>query len=70
MTSTERREYKKLDMSKLIFADGFISTEEALKDVTPIEWSDDVLSGKKKVTVTAAEKDYENKCVKLEMTYS
>jgi hypothetical protein len=69
--STERREYKKLDMNKLnCRITEFISTEEALKDVIPIEWSDDVLSGKKKVTVTAAEKDYENKCVKLEMTYS
>ncbi|MGF7018786.1 hypothetical protein M2145_002561 [Lachnospiraceae bacterium PF1-21] len=26
-----------------------ISASEALKDVTPMKWSDDVLSGKKKV---------------------
>jgi hypothetical protein len=43
--------------------------EEALKDVTPIEWPDDVLSGKKKVVVTDAKKDYKNKCVKLEISY-
>jgi hypothetical protein len=46
-----------------------IFTEEALKDVTPIEWSDDILSGKRKLEVTNAEKDCENKCVKLEISY-
>jgi len=30
----------------------FVSMEEALKDVEPIQWSDDVLSGKKKVTIS------------------
>lgn len=29
-----------------------ISTKEALRDVTPINWSKDVLSGKRKVTIT------------------
>lgn len=29
-----------------------VSTKEALKDVTPIDWSNDVLSGKRKVTIT------------------
>ena len=28
-----------------------ISSKEALKDITPIEWSEDVLSGKNKVIV-------------------
>lgn len=28
-----------------------ISSDEALKDVIPIEWSEDVLSGKKKVAI-------------------
>lgn len=31
-----------------------VSSEEALKDVTPIDWSEDVLSGKKKVTLYKA----------------
>jgi hypothetical protein len=66
--SESRREYKRLDMSKLVFADRIVPMEEALKDVTPIEWSDDVLSGKKKVVVTNAEKDYKNRCVKLEIS--
>ncbi|MCL1950434.1 MAG: hypothetical protein FWF59_11950 [Turicibacter sp.] len=30
----------------------FISTEEALKDVTPIDWSEEVLSGKAKIIIT------------------
>lgn len=29
-----------------------LSTKEALKDVTPINWSKDVISGKRKVTIT------------------
>lgn len=29
-----------------------ISTEEALKDVTPVDWADDVLNGVRKVAVT------------------
>lgn len=30
----------------------FVSSEEALKDVTPIEWEEDVLQGRKKAIVT------------------
>lgn len=41
----ERKEYKRLDLSKIKFGK-IISTEEALKDVEPIAWSDDVLAGK------------------------
>jgi hypothetical protein len=68
--SESRREYKRLDMSKLNNRiSKIVPMEEALKDVAPIEWSDDVLSGKKKVVVTNAEKDYENRCVKLEISY-
>lgn len=33
-----------------------VSSENALKDVTPISWSDDVISGKKKVTLTTKDK--------------
>lgn len=41
-----------LDLSKLSGKKfKFISSEEALKDITPISWSEDVLSGKKKVLV-------------------
>ena len=44
---------RSLDFSKLKNRKRTIlSTEEALKDVTPINWSKDVLSGKRKVTIT------------------
>lgn len=29
-----------------------VSTEESLKDVTPMEWSEEVIKGNKKVNVT------------------
>ena len=47
-----RQGYRRLDMSKLKFSDKKISTEEALADVTPIPWSEEVLSGKKKVIIS------------------
>lgn len=47
------QQYKKLDMSKLKFREhSIISTEEALKDVTPIDWPEDVLNGDKKVIIS------------------
>jgi hypothetical protein len=65
-----RTEPRRLDMSKLNSRiTKIVPIEEALKDVTPIEWSDEVLSGKKEVVITNAEKDCENKCVKLEISY-
>ncbi|TCS80741.1 hypothetical protein EDD59_105124 [Muricomes intestini] len=44
-------EYKRLDFSKLNFDPTPISTEESLRDITPIKWSKDVLSGKRKITL-------------------
>lgn len=44
---------RRLDFSKISGRIvGNVSTEEALKDVTPIQWSEDVLNGNKKVTIT------------------
>ena len=44
---------RRLDFSKISNRIvGNVSTEEALKDVTPIQWSEDVLNGNKKVTIT------------------
>lgn len=31
-----------------------VSSKEALKDVKPIKWSNDILTGKKKVTIVQA----------------
>lgn len=47
------QQYKKLNMSKLKFREhSIISTEEALKDVTSIDWPEDVLNGDKKVVIS------------------
>lgn len=41
---------RRLDFSKLSGRKSkIVSSEEALKDVTPINWSKDVLSGDKKI---------------------
>lgn len=46
-------EYKKLDMNKLFSKKStIISTKESLKDVVPIDWGNEVLSGKKKVIIS------------------
>lgn len=50
-TDFNRSTYDKLDLSKLNFSDETISTEEALKDVCPIEWSPDILDGKRKAII-------------------
>ncbi len=55
-------EYRRLDVSKLSFAKETVSIEEALKDVAPVDFIS-------KVDITKAEKDYDNKCVKLEISY-
>lgn len=44
--------YRKLNMSKLSGRKHrIISSETALKDVVPIEWSDDIKAGKKKIQI-------------------
>lgn len=44
---------KSLNLSKLANRKHtVISSKQALSDVTPINWSDDVLSGKRKVIIT------------------
>ena len=56
----------KLDMSKIssrIVAT--VSSEEALKDVVPFEWSDEVKTGRKKAVINKATMEDNNPCVKL-----
>ena len=44
----EKPTYKPLDLGKIKDKKSvLVSTEEALKDVTPIEWATDVLNGNK-----------------------
>lgn len=43
---------RKLDMEKIAQKKSIIvSTKEALKDVTPIKWSTDILMGQKKINL-------------------
>ena len=45
--------YNTLDLCALMGKKSkIVSSDEALKNVRPIEWSDDVMQGKKKVVVT------------------
>lgn len=57
--------YNKLDLTKLNYADELLTQEEAQKGATPLIIPDSVLDGAGNVTVNSAEKDYDNKCVKL-----
>jgi len=44
--------FKSLDLSKLNGKKStIVSSEKALEDISPINWSNDVLSGKKKVLI-------------------
>ena len=61
-------EYRKLNFSKLNFSDDVVSYEDALKNVTPLQIPKEVIDGKRKIQVTSAEKDCDNKCVKLEIS--
>lgn len=61
--------YRRLNMSKLSFKQNVSSYDNAVENVTPFNFSEDVLNGKKKVLITNGEKDYNKKCVKLEISY-
>lgn len=48
----EKKEVRKLNKAKLADRKHTImSTEEALKEVTPIEWKDDIIRGDNKVII-------------------
>lgn len=52
-TLTNNVEYPKINFKALLKnkKTTIVSSKEALKDITPIDWSEDVLSGKNKVIV-------------------
>ena len=60
-------EYRRLNFGKLNFSDDTISYDEALENATPFDFTNDIIFGQKKINVTKAEKDYDDKCVKLEI---
>ena len=50
--------YKKLNMELIAKKSSkTVSSSEALRDVVPVEWSDDVISGKSKVILGVPEKE-------------
>lgn len=52
-------EYRRLDITKLRSKKSSVmSSEESLKDIVPIDWSEDVLSGKTKVIVDSDFKQF------------
>lgn len=45
-------EYNTFDLNVIMKKNAkVISSEEALKDVNPVEWSEDILQGKEKVVI-------------------
>lgn len=59
--SNVMEKYATLDLQALMRKNGkIISSEEALKDVQPVDWGKDVLQGKKKVTVTRVKSEERN----------
>ena len=52
ITTMNSKKFKSLDLDKLEDKKlKIVSTKEALSDVTPISWGEEVLSGKKKIIV-------------------
>lgn len=60
----EMGKYRRLNFDKLNFSDDIISYEEAVKKSPVLQVPQDAI-----VKISTAEKDYENKCVKLEISY-
>lgn len=52
--------YTKLDVGFILNHGKSVSSQEALSEVTPIEWSEDVLSGKYKDKTIIKSKDSED----------
>lgn len=61
------QQYRRLDFDKLNFSENVISYDEAVKRHSPCDFSNDVLSGQKKINLCNPRKEYGNKCVKLEI---
>jgi hypothetical protein len=53
-------EYPKIDFKKLLKnkKTTIVSSEDALKDIIPFNWSNDVLSGRKKIIVDIGKNNY------------
>ncbi|WP_455533017.1 hypothetical protein [Roseburia inulinivorans] len=59
--------YRRLDFSKLQFAETPVSYEDAVKNAAPFEIPEEMLNNKQELQITNAEKNYEKHCVRLEI---
>ena len=59
----------KVDFNKIISNSKIISSEDALKDVVPIIWPKEILSGGKKAVVTNLERVKNDKSAELEISF-
>lgn len=59
--------YRRLDFSKLQFAETPVSYEDAVKNAAPFVISEDMPNRKQELRITKAEKDYEKHCIRLEI---
>lgn len=46
---------------------GYISNEDSFAKIKPMEWSDEIVKGNKKIVMNKLTKDEKNKCVLLEI---
>jgi len=49
--AVERNGYKRLNLGTLNFAEKKDINEEFIEDITPIQWTKEILSGEKKVII-------------------
>lgn len=57
---------EKLNIDKLNSRiDRIMTSEEALSEIVPIEWTKDVLNGNKKIYVTDIDMDTRSSCLKV-----
>ena len=60
--------YKKIDFSNFNFEDKPITTEEALKNIKPLEIPQDVIDGNKEIVVSGIQ-EYSGSRVKVKVNY-
>lgn len=48
---TDRPDYRRLDISSLSFSDTPMDTQTALRDVVPVQWSEEIMTGKTKAVI-------------------
>lgn len=60
---------ERLDLKRLSARPSrIVSSEDALKNVTPFDWPKEVIAGKKRVVIENAEINEEKQCAKLEIS--